>query len=146
MITVYVNLAVACPFPEEKIKAVVKQAEKIEPKIKGEVEINVVNDVFIKNINKQYRGRNKVTDVLSFAWSETRAVSGIKNLGQIFICLPRIKRQAKECGVEAKEEFTRMLAHGLLHLVGYDHEKGEKEEKIMSTKQEKIVREAKGIL
>lgn len=146
MITVYVNLAVVCPFAEEKIKAVVKRAEKIEPKIKGEVEINVVNDVFIKNINKQYRGRNKVTDVLSFAWSETRAVSGTKNLGQIFICLPRIKRQAKEYGVEVREEFARMLAHGLLHLVGYDHEKGEKEEKIMSTKQEKIVREAKGIL
>jgi probable rRNA maturation factor len=59
-------------------------------------------------------------------------------LGQIFIAYPQIKRQAKQYKISEKEEFVRMLVHGLLHLVGYDHNTI-KDEKKMLNLQEKIV-------
>ena len=89
-------------------------------KVNGEAEVNVVGDKEIKDLNRRYRGKNCVTDVLSFAWTEDKKVkSGL--LVQIYICYPQIARQAKELCVGAPEEFARMLAHGLLHLLGYDH-------------------------
>lgn len=106
-------------------------------KINGELEVNVVGDKEMKDLNYRYRGKNCVTDVLSFAWQEDRRVKS-EFLGQIYICYPQIARQAKELGIKTSEEFARMLAHGWLHIIGYDHIK-KSEAKIMFKIQEKIV-------
>lgn len=85
-----------------------------------EVSIVVTDNKEIYQLNKQYRKKAKVTDVLSFPL-------GIKTdslyLGDIVISLEKAETQAKEFAVTLKEEFLRLLVHGLLHLLGYEHEK-----------------------
>ena len=138
MITVNVFKKVTIPWAGKWVEKVVGLAAKKEKKIKGEVEIIVVGDSEIKKLNREYRGRDVVTDVLSFAWQEDSVIGG-NVLGQIYISYPQIKRQAKIWQVTAKEEFSRMLVHGLLHLVGYDNG-NEKDSKKMFSLQEKIVK------
>lgn len=79
----------------------------------------------MKKINKQFRGKNKPTDVLSFAPVEPGS------LGELLFCLDVLKKQAKEQGHSLEHEFLYMLIHGVLHLLGYDHELSAKEEKLM---------------
>lgn len=145
MIKVIFNQVVVCPFTTAKIQKWLDRISRKEPKIKGEVEISVVGGSVIKKINHKYRGKNKITDVLSFAWQDPAAASTklwrgkeTESLGEIYICYPQIKRQAKEYSVTAENEFKRMLVHGLLHLVGYDHIKKQDAVK-MFKKQEKLI-------
>ena len=114
--------------------------ESNKVKLKGGLEVNIVGDKEMKDLNFRYRGKNKTTDVLSFAWREDSVVK-TANLGQIYICYPQIIRQAKEAGVTAKEEFVRMMSHGFLHIMGHDHIKN-KEAETMFKIQEEIVDEA----
>ena len=84
----------------------------------------------IKSLNKKFRKKNKETDVLSFALSE-------KNyLGEIIICPEVVKENAKENGIPAERELLKVFIHGILHLCGYDHEKSEKEAKLMEAREE----------
>ncbi len=128
------------PIKRSLAERVAKITNRLEKKISGELEVNIVGNKTIQKLNQEFRKKNQVTDVLSFAWREDKKLASAM-LGQIFICYPRIKRQAKEFQVELKTEFIRMLAHGLLHLAGYDHGHP-KEAKKMSTLQNKIVEEA----
>lgn len=106
-------------------------------KINGELEVSVVGDREMKELNYRYRGKDCVTDVLSFAWQEDKQVKS-EFLGQIYICYPQIARQAKEFGVKIGEEFVRMLAHGFLHVAGYDHLKKLEAEKMFKIQEEII--------
>jgi probable rRNA maturation factor len=138
MIIVNVFKKVAISRSNKWITSVVNLTTKIENKIRGEVEIIIVGDSEIKRLNREYRGKNKTTDVLSFAWQEDGIVR-TKILGQVYLCYPQIRRQAKIWRVPAKKEFARMLIHGLLHLVGYDHDNDEDSKKMFSL-QEKVVK------
>ena len=128
------------PIKQSLVLKVVKVSARLENKIKGEVEINVVDDKTIKKLNKSFRQQDRVTDVLSFAWREDKTWRG-PALGQIFICYPQIKRQSQEYQVSIKAEFVRMLVHGLLHLVGYDHGRSQETRRMLGL-QEKIIKEA----
>jgi probable rRNA maturation factor len=122
-------------------KEIEKNIEVILKKIKKsgfDVSVNFVSETKVKLLNNQYRKKNKITDVLSFAAAEGRQIGESKELGDIFICLPQIVRQAKEHKISFKEELTRMLVHGVLHLAGYDHLKKNEECKMMKI-QEVIV-------
>ncbi|MBI5187767.1 MAG: rRNA maturation RNase YbeY [Nitrospirae bacterium] len=115
---------------------------------KAELSILLVNDRRMKILNYQYRGVNRTTDVLSFPQVELRVKSlefGVKKklqvtklksrtknsglktpnfiLGDIVISMPLAQRQAAEHGLTLDEELRWLLIHGLLHLIGYDHEK-----------------------
>lgn len=108
--------------------------------LKQLVSIVLVGDKRIQELNKEYRHKNKVTDVLSFGdWQEEDF------LGEVIICVPQAKRQAKEFGIDFKSEMARLLIHGILHLAGYDHEKSKKEEKIMFGLQDQILKKVAGI-
>jgi probable rRNA maturation factor len=85
--------------------------------------IAFVSDKTIRQLNRQFRGVDKATDVLSFpAEDENEA-----NLGDIAISVDTAAKQAKENGLKFDEEVAQLILHGLLHLSGYDHEtdKGE---------------------
>lgn len=83
-------------------------------KISGkEVSIVFVGDRAIRKLNKTYRGKDKVTDVLSFDGEGYF-------LGEILIDYAQIKRQAKKFGNKVKDELVFILVHGLLHLIGYE--------------------------
>lgn len=137
MIEVDYFCKVTCPFTKEQVDTITKLAARAEKKIRGTVEVTIVGDKEIQKLNKQYRGLNKVTDVLSFAWEEDPIVPS-SMLGQIYISYPQIKRQAGDFAVTPKNEFVRMLVHGLLHIVGYDH-LVKREADVMFALQEKIV-------
>jgi probable rRNA maturation factor len=94
---------------------------------KVELSIVLVSDAQIKRLNKLYRNKDKPTDVLSFPIGEK--VNGWLILGDIVISVDTAKRQAKELGYSLEEELKRLLVHGLVHLLGYDHELGGEEEK-----------------
>lgn len=140
MIKILVNNVGGFRLSIKELQKVVETAAKLNKKISGEVEINIVGESEIKKLNKAWRGQNSSTDVLSFAWQEEEKLPS-KCLGQIFICYPVIKKQAKEYGVTIRQEFYRMVIHGLLHLIGFDHIK-QKEALKMFTEQDKILNKA----
>lgn len=115
-------------------------------------EENVLNAVFsiifvsesrIQKINKEYRGIDKVTDVISFALEDNLDIiyDDFRFLGEIYICIPRMKEQAILYGHSEIRELSFLTVHGILHLLGYDHMKKE-EEKIMFERQELILNAA----
>ena len=89
--------------------------------------IRIVDEDEITALNREWRGRNKPTNVLSFPYGEDRHVPDY--LGDIVICAPVIRREAGEQGKLPEAHWAHMLIHGILHLRGYDHqEEKEREE------------------
>ncbi|MFA6253455.1 MAG: rRNA maturation RNase YbeY [Patescibacteria group bacterium] len=104
-------------------------------KIKKEISVALLSSSEIKKLNKIYRQKNKVTDVLSFNLEDKNI------LGEIVICLEQAKKQAIEKNKSIKSELKLLLLHGTLHLLGFDHEKSiseakrqEKEEQLLLSK------------
>ena len=91
-------------------------------------------------VNKQYRCVDRVTDVMSFGLEDGNDVSlsDIRVLGDIYICIDRMKEQAIEYNHSETRELSFLTVHGLLHLLGYDHQTKEEEE-IMFNLQRKIL-------
>lgn len=87
----------------------------------------------MKKINKTYRGKNKATDVLSFA-----SIDSGSSIGELVFCLDVLKNQAAEQKHTLGHEFLYMLIHGLLHLLKYDHEISESEHITMFKWQDKL--------
>lgn len=96
----------------------------------------------IHRLNKEYRGIDRPTDVISFALEDSAdfEVSGLRVLGDIYICIEKMKEQAQEYGHSKMRELSFLTCHGLLHLLGYDHMEPVAE-KIMFGKQDKILEE-----
>jgi probable rRNA maturation factor len=96
----------------------------------AELSIVLTDDAHIHTLNRDYRHKDRPTDVLAFAMREGESApkaSGAEVLGDIVISLETATRQAREKHREPLAEVTMLLAHGLLHLVGYDHETDEEE-------------------
>lgn len=108
---------------------------------RGGVSITCVTDEQMASLNKTYRGKSKTTDVLSFHPSELLPVTTEKEWGDIFISPSYVRGEAKRRGIEFKEEMLRVSAHGMLHLMGYDHA-SESDETKMFTLQERAVARA----
>lgn len=85
----------------------------------------------MKSVNKQFRNKNKPTDVLSFQSHDSNS------LGELLLCAEVLKWQARDNGHTPKIEMTYMMIHGILHLLGYDHELSKKEEKLMFSIQDR---------
>ncbi len=98
-----------------------------------ELSLTIVDDLTMQQYNKKYRQIDHPTDVISFAFND--AVENIKysqeipnNLGDIIISLETAQRQAKSYGHSMKRELCFLYLHGLLHLLGYDHQTQEQED------------------
>lgn len=106
------------------------------------VDFNVilVSEDKIHEINKEYRGIDRPTDVISFALEDNKDIEydNYRLLGDIYICDKKVLDQAKEYGHSVKRELSFLAVHGLLHLLGYDHMKPE-DEKVMFGLQEEIL-------
>lgn len=87
-----------------------------------DLSIAIVAPSRIKELNKRYRKKDRPTDVLSFEDKES--------WGEIVICPAEVRRNAKKFNSNFKKELSRVLIHGVLHLLGYDHEKAKEEEKM----------------
>lgn len=99
-----------------------KMARKLLAEEGKEKDVNIVlcTDEFVREMNKNYRGLDKVTDVLSFEW-HAEFPGEPEMLGEIYIAREQVRRQAPEYGNTFFAEMKRVIVHGLLHLSGYDH-------------------------
>ena len=105
------------------------------------VSVLLCGEAKIRQLNSQYRGKNKVTDVLSFPTFENLRMRQPKMdfqspevfLGDMAICQQKILKQSKAFAISYWDEFIHLFFHGMIHLAGYDHEISLKEEKIMLT-------------
>jgi probable rRNA maturation factor len=129
----------------EKILNFVSDRQNIEPQ--SELSITFVNNERIQEINREYRQKDKPTDVISFAMEELGEgeveILGINQpriLGDIIISVPKTKEQAEEYGHSFIRELGFLAVHGLLHLLGYDHET-EEDEKLMFSLQRELLDE-----
>lgn len=116
-------------FNQNKIKKIV---QKITKKIKlpfSDLSIAFVTESEIKKLNKKYRKKNKVTDVLSFNY---------KDSGEIVICFKQAEKQVQKARHSTAKELTTLLIHAILHLKGYDHEKNKKQAMIMQKQEQEI--------
>ena len=111
---------------EELLKMVCEKVLQGEKTKEKNLSIALVGQGRMREINKKYRKKNRATDVLSFPNN---------GLGEIILCLREIKKNAKKENLPFEKELAQVLIHGILHLLGYDHEKTEKEANKMKEKQ-----------
>lgn len=132
---------------ENLIEKVILKTAELEGIEDGDVVVTLVDDEKIHSLNKEYRGIDRPTDVLSFAMNDESEDEmeifyddeEIDNtLGDIIISIPRTIEQAKDYGHSFERELGFLTVHGFLHLLGYDHDT-EEDEKIMFSKQEKVL-------
>ena len=110
-----------------------------------ELTVVLVDDPEITRLNRQYFRRNRPTNVISFPMMDGTAVSGrAKLLGDIVISAETAERDAAEVRKKTGDELLFLLIHGILHLVGYDHEKTRKERMEMEAKEQELFALLKG--
>ena len=136
-------------FVNETLENVNEYKKLIRKVLKNEDNEGFFNIIFvskdqIQQINKDYRGIDRVTDVITFALKNDLPVNlgDEAELGDVFICLDRAKEQAVDYGHSIEREVGFLAVHGYLHLLGYDH-MNEDDEKIMFKKQDEILDKAK---
>ena len=125
----------------------------LKQKVKLSAEITFCEPEEIKQLNKEQRGKDAVTDVLSFPATDITAGEVVKKknypfdvdpetggvfLGSIIICVKRAEEQAKEYGHSLKRELYYLAVHGMLHIFGYDHEE-ESDKQIMREREEEVL-------
>ena len=110
---------------ESFVKRVAEKASRIIG-IKGlkEISIVLVCDKRMRSLNKKYKNKNEITDVLTFDY------------GEIIICLNQAQKQAKELNHSIEKEIGLLLIHGLLHLAGYKHKTKQEYNKILKKQKE----------
>ena len=126
---------------EDFLKKVAEKVLKEEGREEN-LSIAFIGQGRMRKLNRKYRGKNRVTDVLAFPASKVLfekfkigPAQKMEGLGEIVICLREVKKNAKRFNTSFKEELIRVLIHGILHLLGYDHEKDEIAAKKMEEKQ-----------
>ncbi|MDD4733919.1 MAG: rRNA maturation RNase YbeY [Bacilli bacterium] len=128
----------------KELKEVEKFIDYVLQKLKLEdviFDIIIVDNFNIKKINKEYRNIDNYTDVISFALEDFCDIkTEVRILGDIYISIDKAKEQAKDYGHSLLRELSFLSIHGLLHLLGYDHEQ-EEEEKEMFELQERLLDE-----
>lgn len=111
----------------------------------SELSVVFVDDGEIRRLNREYRDTDAATDVLSFGQIEGEAFArpedAPRHLGDVVISVDTARRQAAEYGVPLQDEVAHLLVHGILHLLGYDHEETE-DERMMREREEAILGEA----
>ena len=106
----------------------------------AELSILIVDDPQIAILNKKYLSRNGPTNVIAFPM-RTDQFSNINPelLGDVVISIETAEKEGKSIGISMEERFTQLLLHGILHLLGYDHEKSEQEADKMEKKSDEIL-------
>ena len=125
---------------EKLVYKVANYALEYERVSNAVLNIIIVDNSYIHKINKEYRGVDRETDVISFALEDddTFVKIPIRVLGDIYISIDKVKSQALEYGHSEKRELSFLTVHGILHLLGYDH-MNINDEKVMFQKQEDIL-------
>jgi len=132
------RLGAGTKYPTAALRQIAEALLRAVKQSRAELSIAMVGDREMRPLNRKYRHKRKTTDVLSFLVEE-QPLSGAKILGDVVISVEQARRQAKERGKTLKSEMVTLLIHGILHLLGYDHEKSPRQAKIMFAYERKLV-------
>jgi probable rRNA maturation factor len=127
------NLQSEVDFDDEFIYDLVRFVLESERVKEAEVSIAFVSEEEMKRINEEFRNKPEPTDVLSFLYDVHPRLSG-----EIILCPKYISSQAEAFSNDFKKELVLIIIHGMLHILGYDHEKSEKEAELMWRRQSEI--------
>jgi rRNA maturation RNase YbeY len=115
------------------------------PKARVELNVTLCGKSRMINLNHRFRGKKKVTDVISLQYLESHdeieTASGPFPLllGELFLCREVTAAQARKFRLRFEEEFVHLLVHGALHVLGYDHERSAEDELLMETKEKQLL-------
>ena len=108
--------------------------------------LSVIGDARMRSLNRAWRGKDRTTDVLSFGFKERKGFvlpgpeKAANDIGDLFVSLPQVRRQAKRIGRPLREEFALMVVHGVLHLLGHDHETLRQERAMFALQHDILIR------
>lgn len=143
MTKIYLTNLTGSPFPRgtlEKMKKCIRETVKEEyPDHLFEISLTLCDDAYIRELNRDYRGKDSSTDVLSFPMLDFDSPETETLLGDIVISLERAEKQAAEYGHSLLRELCFLSVHSALHLLGYDHVDDEEGRLYMEAKQEEIL-------
>lgn len=106
---------------------------------KSDLNLVLVSDGFMRKLNRRYTKRKGTTDVLSFDFRESKtSKSKTALLGEIYISTEKARKQAEDYRVSFEQELKRLVAHGILHLLGYEHKTGKDSERMRKKEEEYI--------
>jgi len=123
-----------CSVDSKKLKSHAEKFLRALGRLDDELSILLVDDATIQNLNRQHRNIDSATDVLSFPQTMEGDEFISHMLGDVVISVETAERQATEHHFSLEQELVLLLLHGLLHLLGYDHERSPQEEKVMKEK------------
>jgi len=130
---------------ERWLQDVARAVLSAEGKLNAEIGIVITGQDKIRELNKNYRGKDLPTDVLAFAFADASSVpfpaanDGVEHLGEVIISVEQAAVQAKRHRHSVGREVAVLLVHGILHLIGYDHNETE-DEKVMNDKARAIIK------
>ena len=109
--------------PAARLRAFARLVARNAPPTKATgVSIVLAGDAGVRRLNREFRGKDASTDVLSFPSGVSELPDGTRPLGEIVISVPQAERQAEAAGHSLASELRLLVIHGYLHLLGYDHE------------------------
>jgi probable rRNA maturation factor len=143
-----IDVQVARPFRSALrapwLRRIARHVLLAEGAVATQVGVVIADDATVHDLNRRYLGRDEPTDVLSFGLSEKGGSPFVlppgeaASLGEVVISYPTALRQAEEQGHNVESEVARLLVHGILHLLGYDHQAA-KDGRIMRRREEEIL-------
>lgn len=113
-----------------QIRAWVRAALDVDGKKGGEITVRLVDEEEGRTLNRDYRGKDYATNVLSFPYDSEPVICG-----DLVICAPVVEREAREQGKALDSHYAHLVVHGVLHLQGYDHETGDADAELMENKE-----------
>ncbi len=125
--------------PVRKLKLVAQRVLELTGREEFELTVGVIGNAEMRRLNTKFRHKDYATDVLSFPAAENLP-QGMPLLGDVIISLDKARQQATEGRRSLREEIVKLLIHGIVHLLGYDHERSEREARIMKRLEKKIYR------
>lgn len=126
-------------YPARRLKGVAVKILELLKQDRAELSVALIGDTEMRKLNARYRKKNYPTDVLSFPAAQDMP-AGVRMLGDVIISVDKAKEQAKERGRKLDDEMVTLLIHGVLHLLGYDHERSTRDARIMGGLEKKLHR------
>ena len=127
-------------FPARRLKKIALAILELVGRKNTELSLALIGDREMQQLNAQYRGKDYPTDVLSFPVDRGVALS-TPLLGDVIISVDKAAAQAREQRRALDDEMITLLIHGIVHLMGYDHERSAKDARIMTRLEKKILRQ-----
>jgi probable rRNA maturation factor len=126
-------------FSNRELKRIALKILELVEQSQAELSIALVNNKEIRKLNAKYRRKDYPTDVLSFPAPNGLPIN-VQLLGDVVISVEKAEEQAKQRGRTVNEETATLLIHGILHLLGYDHERSAKAARVMGRLEKRIYR------